>query len=432
MERTPPHSQEAEQGVVAAILLDPPSLDKVHHLLSFEDFYDARLGLIYRAVGEVVDQGLPLSAYSVIDRLKERKELKQVGGTAHVVEIAESGVTSANIEYYARTIRAKAKLRAIFRTCSETAEDILNGKNLDAALSTLDGAITRAQDSRIAARPMEIADLVPAVIERIEKESRGEAQIGIHSGYVDLDHMTGGFQPGQMVIIAARPSMGKTSLGLNILLRACVTGKVPSLLLSLEMPSELITRSMLATESGVPSNSFRRALNDAESRALALAAGKIGSAPLRIEDEGVYTIAGIRAKARRAVREMGARLIAVDYLQLIGGSRAESRNVQVTEYSGALKQLAKELSVPVLVLSQINRQNEGRADRRPRLSDLRDSGAIEQDADLCLLIHRDSYYEEEKRGEAGQAEIIVAKNRTGPVGSINLWWDPTLTKFTGM
>ncbi len=431
MERTPPHSEEAEQALVAGVFLDPTSFDKVQGI-KFEDFYNQSLGLIWRALGDVIDGGTPLTAYLVIDRLKQRKELKAAGGAAKVIEIAESGVSAAGVEHHARMVRGKAKLRAMHNVCAEAAEAILQGLGLEELLSTLDGAITRAQDATVAARAIEVRDLVPAVIERIEQESSGKAQTGVMTGFSHLDYMTGGLQPGAMVLIAARPSMGKTSLGLNILRNACVHGKVPSLLLSLEMPAEWITRSLLATEAKIPSNKFRQSLTDGEARSLALAAGSISQAPLRIEDDGVYTISGIRAKARRAVREMGVRLIMIDYLQMVGGSRSDSRNGQVTEYSGALKQLAKELRLPVIVLSQLNRQNESRADRRPRLSDLRDSGAIEQDADVAVLIHRDNYYDDEQRSEAGPGELIVAKNRTGPTGSVKVWWEPTLTLYTGI
>lgn len=433
--RVPPHSIEAEESIVGACLIDTQAYDRVSTLLVPDDFYVERNARVFNAMSMLAEEGLPLDVVTVAERLKRNDELSRVGGVAHIAELAEKVVTAANIEHYAEIVRDKAVLRNLIRVSSKIVSDAYEARSdVDEFIDRAETEVFAVSDRSRGAGLARIDSLIPDTIKRIEMlYDRKEEVTGVPSGYHDLDHMTAGFQPSDLIIVAGRPSMGKTAFCLNIAENASVGEKgVGVAVFSMEMSREQLVMRMLCSQAELDNARVRTGqLSDRDIKKLALTAGQLGMARIYIDDTPAQKVNDIRAKARRMRNDPDSNLglIVLDYLQLMsGGGREDSREQEISQISRSLKALAKELSVPIIALSQLNRQVELRAEKRPVMADLRESGAIEQDADIVAFIYRDEQYNADT-AEPGVAEIIIAKQRNGPTGTARLMFDKQYARF---
>ncbi len=431
--RIPPHSLEAEESVIGGILIDTEAFDKIADLVGAGDFYVERHARIFTAMIQLTEQTRPIDAITVTDRLKQSGELQRVGGSAYLIEMAEKVVTAANIEHYARIIHDKAMLRRLIRTSSE----ILAGayESRGSTREFLDRAETAifelsAESTRTALK--RIDSLISATVARIEMLFEKKQEVtGVPTGFYDLDRMTAGFQPSDLIIVAGRPSMGKTAFALNIAEYAACECGIGVAVFSMEMSTDQVVMRMLCSQAEIDNARVRTGhLRDRDIKKLALTAGKLGQAPIYIDDAAAQTVIELRAKARRLKHDAQANLglIIVDYLQLMKGVGEDNREQEISAISRSLKALAKELSVPIIALSQLNRQVELRSDKRPGMADLRESGALEQDADVIVFLYRDEQYNADTP-EPGVAEIIIAKQRNGPTGTARLMFDKAFARF---
>ncbi len=433
----PPQNLEAEESVLGSMLLSPVAVGTVSEILDASDFYRESHAKVYRAALSLWSKGEPVDAITLVDELDERAELDAAGGQARVAELAALVPAASNVEHYARIVKEMSTLRGLIRAGQEI---VRLGQEREGEVSDL---VDRAEQivfelgqQRESSDFAHIEGLLKETFERITHLYEAGAEItGIPAGYKELDLLTSGFQPGNLIVLAARPSMGKSGLGLCMAANLGVRHQIPVALFTLEMSKSEVTQRMMCSEAKVESQRLRsgRLAPDDWPR-LTAACDRLMKAPIYVDDSGMTTIMELRSKARRLKsREPGLGLIIVDYLQLMASDRhVESRVQEVSQISRALKILARELEVPVLAMSQLSRAVEQRHDKRPILSDLRDSGSIEQDADLVMFIYRDEYYLGEESEQQGIAEVILAKHRNGPTGTVKLSWLRRYAKFADL
>ncbi len=433
-DRIPPQNIEAEQSVLGSILIDSDALARVIEILKPEDFYEPAHRLIYDVILELFDRGKAVDLITVSEALKKRGKFEEIGGIDYLTELIHTVPTAVNADYYAQIVKEKAILRALIRAGTEIArlgyeEGRPPEQLVDDAERLLFDIIRRGEEGGF----KHISGVVSPLIDEIERRyGEGREVTGVPSGFVELDRLTSGFQPSSLNIIAARPSMGKTAFATNIAVFAACKERIPVAIFSLEMSKEQLAQRMLSAEARIDAHRIRTGfLSDQEWRRLAEVAARLSEAPIYIDDTPNISIAEIRARSRRLKAEVNLGLIVVDYLQLVQlRRRVENKQQEVSEVSRSLKALARELDVPVVALSQLSRAVEQRQDRRPQLSDLRDSGAIEQDADLVAFIYREEVYRSD--ADTGIAEIIIGKHRNGPVGTVKLRFFKEYTRFENL
>jgi replicative DNA helicase len=436
--RSAPWSAEAEQAVLAAMLLDQDAALRAAELIDDTMFYREAHRRLFRTMLALTERRVVIDHVTLNDELLRRGELEAAGGVDYLAELVDAVPTTANLEYHAKIVRDKAILRRLIETATSVISEAYEGRSTAGdLLDTAESRIFQISQERGDEGFMRIKEMLWPTMERIESLQRsGKSITGVASGFVDLDEMTSGFQKAELVIVAARPSMGKTALCLNLATHASVEAECGVAIFSLEMSKEALVQRMLCSEAMVDSQRVRQGrLRDEDFTRLARAAGVLQNCRLWIDDTPALNLLEMRSKARRLKVEHDIGLVIVDYLQLMRGpERAENRVQEISEISRSLKGLAKELDIPVVALSQLSRASEQRGgDRRPILSDLRDSGAIEQDADIVIFIHRPEMYEGpvDKEGNSleGKAEIIVGKHRNGPTGTVELFFHKSFTRF---
>jgi replicative DNA helicase len=441
IDRLPPHSIEAEQGVLGCVLLSPNDCmgECITKLKSAADtFYDLRHQTIYATMQEMYDARDAVDLLTLQQRLRDRKQLDGVGGLTYLSSLADAVPSAANLEFYLEIIREKYLLRRLILTCTDMVGRVYEHEGeVDALLDEAERDILGVVESGVDESHSDIKDLVHKAINTIEEyHSRQGMLTGISTGFMDFDKMTTGLHPGEMIVIAARPSMGKTSLAMNIVEHVALELGLPVGVFSLEMTSESLVLRMLCCKARVNLRDAREGFfSERDFPRLTQVAGKLSKAPLLIDDTSGLSILQLRAKARRMHAQHGLKLLVIDYLQLLNstGRRAqENRQQEISEISSGIKALAKELKVPVIVLSQLNRELEKDKNRKPRLSDLRESGAIEQDADLVGLLYKPSSEDEEGAAEESEGvpvNLLIAKQRNGPTGDVNLTFLKSFTRF---
>lgn len=433
--RVPPHSNEAEQSVIGALMLDNRAWDRVIDFVVEDDFYRAEHRYIYGAIQTLAERNQPFDVLTISEVLKSQQLIDKIGGETYLFEIAQNTPTAANVIAYAEIVRDRSVLRQLMGTATDIADRVFNpdGRDVKEMLDDAEREIYKIADQNIrGSGPVQINKLLSKTVDRIDFLSQNAGQLtGISTGFTDFDYYTSGFQPGELIIIAGRPSMGKTVLGMNIAEHASIKADKPVLVFSMEMPSEQITMRMISSLGRIDQNKVRTGrLSDDDWPRITSAVSVLSEAKMYIDDTPSMSPSEIRSRARRLAREHGGlSLIMVDYLQLmrVPGMR-ENRATEVSEISRSLKAIAKELHVPVVALSQLNRGLESRTDRRPVMSDLRESGSIEQDADLIAFIYRDEVYNEDSP-DKGTAEIIIRKQRNGPIGDFRLSFHGKYTRF---
>ena len=442
--RIPPHSVEAEQSVLGGLLLDNSAWDRAGDLLSDSDFYRFEHRLIYAAIGALINATKPADVITVFEQLQSLGKADECGGLVYLNALAQSVPSAANMRRYAEIVRERAVLRKLVAASDEIATSAFNpqGRNVAEILDEAEGKIFRIgeEGSKSQQGFQSMDSLVVQLLDRVTElfENGAEDVTGVRTGYFDLDRMTSGFQPGDLIVLAARPSMGKTAFALNIAEHVAVTEGLPVVVFSMEMGAAQLALRLVGSLGRIDQSNLRTGrLKDDEWSRLSEAVEKLGSVSMFIDESSALTPTEVRARARRQARQCGQLgMIVVDYLQLMSGSgnssSDENRATVIGEISRGLKSLAKELKCPVLALSQLNRSVETRTDKRPMMSDLRESGAIEQDADVIMFIYRDDYYNKEASKEPGVAEIIIGKQRNGPTGTVKLFFNKPLTKFDNL
>src|SRR5690606_11762765 len=397
-DRLPPHSLEAERAVLGAILMDPQALTLVAERLRPDDFYRQGHQRLFQAMLNVAERGEPIDLVTVTEELQKTKQLEEVGGVTYLTELADSVPTSAHVDHYARIVEEKAILRRLIRTATQIASaGYAGGDDVAEIIDEAERKILDISQRRIRKAFLPIRDLLMDTYERIEQmhENRG-GLTGIPTGFPDLDRMTSGLQRSDLIILAARPSMGKTAFALNLAQNVALHAGETVAIFNMEMPAIQLVQRMLSAEGNIDAQVFRTgSLGEEDWEKLTMAIGTLAEVPIFIDDTPGLTVFDIRAKLRRLQAEHGLGLVVIDYLQLIRGRGGESRQQEISEISRSLKLLARELNVPVIALSQLSRAVEQRQDKRPMLSDLRESGSIEQDADIVAFLYRDDYYNEE-------------------------------------
>jgi replicative DNA helicase len=427
MTRLPPQNLEAEQSVLGGIMIDSNALDRVIDIISEDDFYKAANKKVYQAVLGLHHRNQPVDLLTVTSALRDDGVLDAVGGTSYIATVIDQTPSSANIISYAEIVKEKSTLRKLLESCNGIIEQAYDQgyEDLDKFLNEAESQIFAIAEKSKGAGLVPAGQIIKQSLDRIEYLYNQKSSLtGIASGFTDLDKMTSGFQPGELIIIAARPSMGKTAFCLNIAQNVALREKKSVAFFSLEMGQEQVMMRMLGSEARVNLSDLRVGrVSDSVWPKLISVASKFSEAPLYIDDTSGSSPYEIRAKCRRLKAQKSLDLVIVDYLQIMDlKAKVESRERAISEISRNMKALAKELKIPVIVLSQINRGVEGRTDRRPMLSDLRESGSIEQDADVVAMIYRDEYYDRENSDIKGQAEIIIGKQRNGPTGAVKLAW----------
>jgi len=438
MQQLPPHAREAEMSLLGSVLVDPAVMGEVvMHVHSSGEFHVPAHALIYEAMLQMYERLNAIDIVQLTQHLRDRQILDSVGGVAYLVELAEAVPSASNAVHYAKIIHDKALIRDLIRTAGDILRDAFTSS--DDAVTVLDEAERRIF---LLAERGEMSDaasmqnLVHEVMRTIE-ENEGKLITGVPTGFTDLDEMTHGLQPGEMIILAARPSMGKTAMALN-LAEQMAAGGAPVAVFSLEMSRQQLVQRVLSARSGIDSQRLRRGmLSKDDWSKLHGACSELHELPLYIDDSPGLTLMQMVAKSRRLHSRHKVRAVVIDYLQLMSsGRRAESRQVEISEISRGVKAMARELQVPVICLSQLNRAAEQREGHRPRMSDLRESGSIEQDADVVMMLHREEYYHQadpewrnNNSEKVGLAELIIAKQRNGPTGTVNLTWDSAITRF---
>ena len=435
IKRILPHSPEAEQSVIGSMIMSRDAIVEASEIITGADFYQQQYGIVFEAMIELHDEGKAVDLITLQERLKEKDLPPEISSMEFVRDLLSAVPTSANVKYYAEIVAEKSMLRKLIKTTEEITNACYLGKEkTQDILEVTEKKIFDLVQNRGSEEFVPIRQVVLNAIEKIEKASRSQGSVtGIPTGFIDLDYKMSGFQPSDLILVAARPSMGKTAFVLNIAQYMAFHNDVTAAIFSLEMSKEQLVNRLLALESKVDSQNIRTGnLEDEEWAKLIEGANIIGKSNLIIDDKPGISISELRSKCRKYKMEHSLGVIFIDYLQLMTGSgRSESRQQEISEISRSLKALARELNVPVVALSQLSRAVEQRPDHRPMLSDLRESGAIEQDADVVMFIYRDDYYNKDSENK-NIAEIIIAKQRNGPIGTVNLVWLPNYTKFVNM
>ncbi|MGL5436988.1 MAG: replicative DNA helicase [Lachnospiraceae bacterium] len=436
MKRVLPHSAEAEQSVIGSMLMDREAIISASEIVIASDFYQHQYGVMFEAMVELYNEGKPVDLVTLQDRLKEKDVPPEVSSLEVVRDIITTVPTSANVKSYATIVHEKAVLRKLIKVNEEIANTCYAGKEpLEAIMAHTEKTVFELLQSRSSGDFVPIRQIALNVLEKIETASKNQGTVtGIPTGFIDLDYKTSGMQPSDFVLIAARPSMGKTAFVLNLVDHVAVKQGLPCMVFSLEMSKEQLVNRMLAMESNVDSQKLRTGnLTDSDWDAVVEGIGIIGNSKLIIDDTPGISIMELRSKCRKMKLEHGLNMVIIDYLQLMSGSgkSGENRQQEISDISRSLKALAREMSAPVIALSQLSRACETRPDHRPMLSDLRESGAIEQDADVVMFIYRDDYYNKDTE-TPNIAEVIIAKQRNGPIGTVSLLWQPELTKFVNL
>ena len=433
IKRVLPHSIEGEQSVIGSMLMDREAIITASEIISAEDFYQHQYGIMFEAMIELFNEGKPVDLVTLQNRLKEKDVPPEISSLEFVRDIITTVPTSANVKSYANIVREKAVLRKLIKTNEAIANTCdLGRESLDVILADTEKRIFDLLQSRDSREFVPIRQVALDVLEKIEKASKTKETVtGVPTGFIDLDYKTSGFQPSDLILLAARPSMGKTAFVLNVVDHVAVKKRIPCMVFSLEMSKEQLVNRMLSMESNVDTQKLRTGtLTDSDWDAVVEGVGIIGNSSLIIDDTPGISISELRSKCRKMKLEQGLGMIIIDYLQLMTGSgkTSDNRQQEISEISRSLKALARELKAPVVALSQLSRACESRADHRPMLSDLRESGAIEQDADVVMFLYRDDYYNKDSEMK-DIAEVIIAKQRNGPIGTVNLVWMPQYTKF---
>ena len=437
IKRVMPHSIEAEQSVVGAMLMDKDAILTASELISGQDFYQSAYGVIFDSMVELFNEGRPVDLVTLQDRLKEKDVPPEISSLEFVRDLVTAVPTSANVKYYAEIVADKSMMRRLIKLNDELSNICYAGNEpLPAILEKTEKSVFELLQKRNLGEYTPIRQVVLNALDRIERASKNKGNVtGIPTGFNDLDYKLSGLQPSDLVLVAARPSMGKTAFVLNIAQHVAFKKEKGVAIFSLEMSKEQLVNRLFSLESQVDSQAIRTGnLKDSDWEKLIEGAGIIGKSNLIIDDTPGISVSELRSKCRKYKLEHDIQLVIIDYLQLMTGSvgrHSESRQQEISEISRSLKALARELNVPVVALSQLSRAVEGRPDKRPMLSDLRESGAIEQDADVVMFIYRDEYYNKDTEYKK-QAEIIIAKQRNGPVGTVHLAWLADYTKFANL
>ena len=435
--KVPPHSIEAEQSVLGSLMLDNQSWEKTADLLVEHDFYRRDHQLIFRAIADLFEQSQPVDVITLAEYHDKRGELDKVGELAYLGMLARNTPSSANIIAYASIVRERSILRQLIAVGTAISNVAFNpeGKSSEEMLDLAEGQVFEIAEkgAKRSGGFIQVKEVLSRVVDRIDTLFEQDSPItGLSSGFNDFDEQTSGMQPADLVIVAGRPSMGKTTFAMNLAEHAAIKSKVPVAVFSMEMPADALAMRMLSSLGQIDQHRLRTGrLNDDDWPRLTSAIALLNEAPLFIDDTPALTVTELRARARRLKREHGLSMIVIDYIQLMQGSSRssnENRATEISEISRSLKALAKELEVPVVALSQLNRSLEQRPNKRPIMSDLRESGAIEQDADLIVFIYRDEVYNEDS-AEKGKAEIIISKQRNGPIGTVALTFQGKYTRF---
>lgn len=437
-DRQPPFSPEAEVSVLGGMLIDRDAVARAVEVVRDSMFFREAHRRLYRAMVRLFERGDVIDVITLSEDLKKTGELDAAGGLPYLAELLDAVPTAANIEYHAKIVREKALLRHLIEAASTIIRDVYEQgeRSVEEVLDEAEQRIFRVAQSHDRGGFLWIKEILWPTFEHIERLQESKSGItGVPTGFPDLDRLTSGFQRGDLCIVAGRPSMGKTSWVLNVAQSAAIEQKVPVAIYSLEMSKEQLVQRFLCAEGRVDSQRLRRGeLTDEEYKRLAAAAGHLNTAPVWIDDSPGNTVLEMRAKARRLKAETEIGLLIIDYMQLMSGhARSENRVQEVSEISRGLKALARELEVPVIALSQLSRAPEQRTDRRPQLSDLRESGSIEQDADLVMFLYRPEYYygpvDKDGNSLEGKAELVIAKQRNGPTGTVDLYFHKDYTRF---
>jgi replicative DNA helicase len=434
--KIPPQNIEAEQSVLGGVLIEPDALSRVLEIMRGQDFYRESHQKIFTAMVEMYQKGTPVDLITLSEYLLSRGHMEVVGGAAYLASLADAIPSAVNIEVYARIVRDKATLRRLISLSAEIAgKSYRFSGDVEEILDQAEKAIFEITEDKITPHVYPLSEVIKDSFRTIEElYDRKERISGVPTGFLSLDQFTSGLQPSDLIIVAGRPSMGKTAFALDIARNAATQAEIPSVIFSLEMSRQQLATRMLCSEARVDAHKLRSGyIGERDWPRLTSAAGVLSEAPIFIDDSAAMSVLQMRAKARRLKADRGLGLVVVDYLQLMSGrSGADRREQEISEISRSLKALAKELHVPVIALSQLNRKVEDRTDKRPVMADLRESGAIEQDADVILFIYRDEMYDENSK-QKGIAEIIIGKQRNGPSGvRVNLAFLNQYTRFENL
>ncbi|WP_149203439.1 replicative DNA helicase [Actinotalea subterranea] len=435
-DRTPPQDIPAEQSVLGGMMLSKDAIADVVEQLKGMDFYRPAHEVIYDSILDLYGRGEPADAVTVAAELTKRGEIGRIGGAPYLHTLISMVPTAANAGYYARIVRERAVLRRLVEAGTRIVQlgYATDGGDVDDIVNNAQAEVYAVTEQRTSEDYLPLAEIINGTMEEIEAAGhRGDGMVGVPTGFIELDRLTNGLHPGQMIVLAARPAIGKSTLGIDIVRSASIKHQMTSVIFSLEMSRNEITMRMLSAEARVPLQNMRKGtMRDDDWQKLASTMGRMSEAPLFIDDSPNMSLMEIRAKCRRLKQRHDLKLVVIDYLQLMSsGKRVESRQQEVSEFSRALKLLAKELEVPVIAISQLNRGAEQRTDKRPQMSDLRESGSIEQDADIVILLHREDAYERESP-RAGEADLIVAKHRNGPTDTIVVSFQGHYARFVDM
>jgi len=434
LNRTAPYNMEAEQAVLGSVLIDAESLAAAAEHLKSEDFYSESHKEIFSAILDIHTKGEPVDVVTLVEEIKNRGTLDKSGGIAYLTDLSMSVPSTANLKYYIKIVDEKSTLRRLISASNEIIKNCYQGQEeLEYIIDQAEKKIFNLSQRHNSHQFYTMKEILLEVYSRIEELAKNKGRItGVPTGFTEFDHMTSGLNPAELILVAARPSMGKTSFVMNIAQYAALRARVPVAVFSLEMAKEQLAQRMLSSEANVELQKIRTgSLDEADWLKLVRAAGPLSQAPIYIDDSPGINSMELRSKARRLKMERGIGLVVLDYLQLMSGrGRVENRQQEISEISRSLKALARELKVPVVALSQLSRAPEARAGHKPMLSDLRESGAIEQDADVVAFLYRDEYYNPDS-DKKNIAEVIIAKQRNGPTGTVELVWLGQFTKFAG-
>ena len=437
IKRTMPNSLESEQSVVGSMIMDRDAILTASEILTKDDFYHQQYGVLFEAIVELYNSGQPVDLVTLQNKLREKDVPPEVASLEYISDLVAAVPVTVNVASYAQIVKDKALLRQIIKVNQEIENDCYNGKeSVTEILEKTEHDIFALVQNHGNSEYVPIRQVVMNAIHKIEQASKQKGTVtGIPTGFIDLDYQTAGLQPSDLILIAARPSMGKTAFVLNLVDHVAVRKGLPCMIFSLEMSKEQLVNRMLAMESNVDAQKLRNGnLTDSDWDAIVEGIGVIGNSRMIIDDTPGISITELRSKCRKMKLEYGLSMVIIDYLQLMtgsGGKSSESRQQEISEISRSLKALAREINAPVIALSQLSRACETRTDHRPMLSDLRESGAIEQDADVVMFLYRDDYYNKDT-DTPNIAEVIIAKQRNGPIGTVNLLWQPEFTKFVNL